>query len=130
MTSGLGVGVKGALCRSRPPWDVDPVGLTNAVMDPRQTNKQYVCFFLDFARDKHLGALNSRTSLNELGSIYQSWADRYDEDCRAIGYVGPKVGAECLAEWVTDSKARILDVGAGTGMGGVELKRLGNVLTS
>ncbi len=61
----------------------------------------------------------------ELASEYNRWAGEYDTDLKALGYNAPRGGAELLASRVADKGARVLDAGAGTGLVGEELHRVG-----
>ena len=59
-------------------------------------------------------------------ALYGDWADTYDETMMdGMGYLTPTKTAELLARRLPNSRALILDVGAGTGLAGVELSRLG-----
>ena len=61
----------------------------------------------------------------ELAERYDFWAPNYDQEMEALfGYVGPQKGAETLARYVSKN-AQILDAGAGTGLVGQALLRLG-----
>ena len=61
----------------------------------------------------------------ELGERYDQWAKEYDDDlARDFGWVAPQRAAEALAKHVPKD-ARVLDAGAGTGLVGVLLDRLG-----
>ena len=56
---------------------------------------------------------------------YDQWANEYDEDLADdFGYVMPRMAAEIFERFVAKN-ARVLDAGAGTGLVGVELNRLG-----
>ena len=56
---------------------------------------------------------------------YDQWANDYDEDLADdFGYVMPRMAAEIFGRFV-GKDARVLDAGAGTGLVGVELNRLG-----
>ena len=56
---------------------------------------------------------------------YDRWANEYDEDLEDdFGYVMPRMAAEIFERFVAKD-ARVLDAGAGTGLVGVELNRLG-----
>ncbi len=56
---------------------------------------------------------------------YDQWANEYDEDLADdFGYVMPRMAAEIFERFVAKD-ARVLDAGAGTGLVGVELSRLG-----
>ena len=61
----------------------------------------------------------------ELEERYDQWAKDYDTElAEEFGWLGPQRAAEALARH-TSSEARILDAGAGTGLVGVILARLG-----
>ena len=61
----------------------------------------------------------------ELGERYDRWAKEYDGDlARDFGWLAPQRAAEALAKHVAKD-ARVLDAGAGTGLVGVLLDRLG-----
>lgn len=58
---------------------------------------------------------------NANNELYRRWAHSYDKDVLGDGYVGPLVCA-LMAQQVADSPdPAVLDVGCGTGLGGVEL---------
>ena len=58
---------------------------------------------------------------------YDQWANEYDEDLADdFGYVMPRMAAEIFERFVA-KEARVLDAGAGTGLVGVELNRLGYI---
>jgi len=64
----------------------------------------------------------------EMVEAYSTWADRYDMDLRPGVYNGPEIAARYLAEVYSDklkTVVRILDVAAGTGRVGEELKKRG-----
>lgn len=64
-------------------------------------------------------------SNDELERRYDEWAKDYDADIEDdFGYVMPRAAAEEFARH-TPADARILDAGAGTGLAGRELARLG-----
>lgn len=64
-------------------------------------------------------------SNRQLEERYDEWAKEYDDDLADdFGYVMPRMAAETFARYVPKD-ARILDAGAGTGLVGVELNRLG-----
>jgi len=65
-------------------------------------------------------------SQEESTSLYRDWASTYDETMVGeLGYLTPQRTAELLAQYCTDRSSRVLDIGCGTGLAGVELKRLG-----
>lgn len=68
-------------------------------------------------------------SLNNPGealALYREWALTYDATMLdGLGYVTPMRTAELFCAQVFDKKARILDVGSGTGLAAVELAKHG-----
>ena len=65
------------------------------------------------------------TTNDELAERYDDWAKEYDDDLEnTFVWLAPIRGAEALAAHVAKD-AKILDAGAGTGLAGVELQRLG-----
>ena len=61
----------------------------------------------------------------ELTERYDQWAVEYDLDLdQQFGWNAPRMAAELMAQY-TPKGARVLDAGAGTGLVGVELHRLG-----
>ena len=57
--------------------------------------------------------------------LYRHWAKTYDEDVQAHGYITPRRTAEAMAGAVSDLAAPLLDIGCGTGLSGVALRRAG-----
>ena len=75
--------------------------------------------------DERVQWVYSSTTNDELAERYDQWAREYDDDLEnTFVWLAPLRGAETLAEHVAKD-ARILDAGAGTGLVGVELQRLG-----
>ena len=75
--------------------------------------------------DERVQWVYSSTTNDELAERYDQWAREYDDDLEnTFVWLAPLRGAETLAEHVARD-ARILDAGAGTGLVGVELQRLG-----
>ena len=61
----------------------------------------------------------------QLEERYDEWAKEYDDDLADdFGYVMPRMAAETFERFVRRG-AKVLDAGAGTGLVGVELNRLG-----
>ena len=61
----------------------------------------------------------------QLQERYDEWAKEYDVDLAdAFGYVMPRMAAEIFKRFVPKD-GKVLDAGAGTGLVGVELNRLG-----
>ena len=79
----------------------------------------------DKARTERIQRVYDTRDQAELTSEYNVWASDYDADLQALGFSGPRAGAATLARYVTDKDAKVLDAGAGTGMVGEELARLG-----
>jgi SAM-dependent methyltransferase len=61
----------------------------------------------------------------ELARSYDEWAESYDRDMLAIGYVNPAIVCALIARHVADPDAPILDAGCGTGLIGEILAVLG-----
>ncbi|CAH1778196.1 unnamed protein product [Owenia fusiformis] len=63
----------------------------------------------------------------EVDDIYKQWAKTYDQDTLLNSYSStkPLAAARVLAEYIEDKSAPVLDLAAGTGIVGVELKELG-----
>lgn len=57
--------------------------------------------------------------------LYNSWAQSYEQDVEKIDYVPFKSCTELFSAYVHDKDALVLDVGAGTGLTGLELVRNG-----
>ncbi|HEU0074320.1 MAG TPA: class I SAM-dependent methyltransferase [Dehalococcoidia bacterium] len=76
------------------------------------------------AENERIQWVYSSKTNRELEDRYDEWASEYDSDLGGLGWSGPRAAAEVLARFVAPD-AKILDAGAGTGLVGVELKRLG-----
>ncbi len=78
----------------------------------------------DTAASRVSWAVNAETQ-DELRRRYDLWAAKYDQDLgEEAVYLAPMATAEA-AEGFIDKQARILDAGAGTGLGGAALKQAG-----
>lgn len=76
-------------------------------------------------KSKKLQWIISSRNRQELGERYNKWAKDYEADLeRDYEYTGPQRAADFLARYVTKD-ARILDAGAGTGLVGEVLAKLG-----
>lgn len=60
---------------------------------------------------------------NGLDSLYEKWADSYDDELTQNGYVTPARVARAMAS--TGCKGPVLDIGCGTGMSGMALRMAG-----
>lgn len=68
------------------------------------------------------GNMNDIQSTADALKVYDSWTT-YDEALTALQYKGPKVVADALVKYLPDNKdVRVLDVAAGSGLVGEELK--------
>ena len=68
----------------------------------------------------------SAKNQQDLKRLYADWANTYDADHDAIGFVGHVNTARMLSRYVGFNEvAPVLDAGAGTGAAGVELAKLG-----
>lgn len=64
-------------------------------------------------------------SVGEVVEHYDGWADKYDEDLIAGGYITPVRCAEALAGFVQNRAAPLAEFGCGTGLSGAALKAVG-----
>ncbi|XP_078489814.1 methyltransferase-like protein 27 [Ciona intestinalis] len=65
---------------------------------------------------------------NEVRKYYNSWANKYDDDVTAMTYRAPDAAVEKAATLLTEEQKKvfnILDLGSGTGLGGVSLRKFG-----
>ncbi len=76
-------------------------------------------------KDNLLGVYKSQNE-DELISAYKDWALVYDKDNDdVLGTVSQPNSVKIFHEYLKDSKLKIIDVGCGTGLVGLELKNLG-----
>ncbi|MBT4933280.1 MAG: class I SAM-dependent methyltransferase [Rhodospirillaceae bacterium] len=61
----------------------------------------------------------------ELTSIYDDWATRYDSDLTAFGYRNPAVAAGLIGRHIDADSGTLLDAGCGTGLLGEILSYMG-----
>ncbi|MEM7743784.1 MAG: methyltransferase domain-containing protein [Pseudomonadota bacterium] len=64
-------------------------------------------------------------SAEEAEAFYDNWADGYETELDTAGYVTPNRCATALASFVSDLTEPVLELGCGTGLGGVALKKVG-----
>lgn len=58
--------------------------------------------------------------------LYRDWAETYDKTMlEGLGYLSPRLVSRLLADHAPDKTMQVLDVGAGTGLAGLELTKLG-----
>lgn len=62
---------------------------------------------------------------DELRQNYDQWATSYETDIAAVWHVVPPNAALMLATYLENKQGMVLDIGAGTGLVGVELAKLG-----
>jgi len=76
-------------------------------------------------KDNLLGVYKSQNE-DELIGAYKDWALVYDKDNDdVLGTVSQPNSVQIFHEYIKDSKLKIIDVGCGTGLVGLELKNLG-----
>ena len=73
----------------------------------------------------YLQRVYSATDNRELKEAYDQWAEKYDANVTAFGYMTPAVAAGLFGKYVTPETTPILDAGAGTGLMGSILDSLG-----
>lgn len=61
----------------------------------------------------------------EMRAAYDDWADEYDAEVEANGYLTPGRVSQALARFSQDKTAPVLDFGCGTGLSGAALKAEG-----
>ena len=62
----------------------------------------------------------------DLQDIYKEWAPAYDHDNdNLLGTVSQPLSVQIFQEYIKDKSLRIIDVGCGTGLVGVELEKDG-----
>jgi len=76
------------------------------------------------AENERIQWVYSSKTNQELEERYDQWATEYDSDLNGLGWIGPRAAAEVLARFCAPD-AKVLDAGAGTGLVGVELQKLG-----
>ena len=65
----------------------------------------------------------------DLRDVYKEWAPDYDYDNdNLLGTVSQPLSVQIFQEYMKDNSIRIIDVGCGTGLVGVELKNSGCLL--
>jgi predicted TPR repeat methyltransferase len=73
----------------------------------------------------YLGRAYDVDDAEKTRALYDVWAESYDEELRANGYVSPARTAAAMAEAVADRAAPLLDLGCGTGLSGEALHATG-----
>ena len=58
-------------------------------------------------------------------SFYDDWAAGYEDELAQNGYITPQRCASAFAEHVADPAAPLLEIGCGTGLGGLALRAAG-----
>ena len=61
----------------------------------------------------------------EIMQHYDEWGDKYDQDMIDWNYTGPKETVNVFKKYAINKDTKILDAGCGTGLVGIELKKLG-----
>ena len=59
-----------------------------------------------------------RKDKDEVADLYRQWAETYDDELADKDYVAPERGAAVFAAHVEDRRARVIDIGCGTGLVG------------
>jgi len=62
---------------------------------------------------------------NVVKSVYEDWAQHYDDDITGYGYVAPAIATECFITLLPDKSSLVYDAGCGTGLIGQRLKQAG-----
>ena len=70
--------------------------------------------------------LSASQNDQELQEVYKKWASIYDHDNDdVLGTVSQPNSVQIFNKYITDNNQKIIDVGCGTGLVGLELKKLG-----
>jgi len=64
-------------------------------------------------------------TVDQTDAFYSVWADTYENEVAAYGYVTPTRCAAALAKFAPDLSAPVLDMGCGTGISGLALRDAG-----
>lgn len=75
--------------------------------------------------DRYLKQAYQLKTTDDTLSLYEGWADSYDETLRKHGYVTPQRCAAALSRHLDDPNAPVLDIGCGTGLSGLALQDAG-----
>ena len=75
--------------------------------------------------DEWLSWICASKDVDELRGKYDQWADHYDSQVSQLWERVPETAALMLAEYIQDKETHLIDVGAGTGLGGVALAAQG-----
>ncbi|MCY4591766.1 MAG: class I SAM-dependent methyltransferase [Alphaproteobacteria bacterium] len=76
--------------------------------------------------DRYLKAIYQTRNPEKVRDLYDRWAESYDTELiEENGYAQPHRCAEMLSRHLPDRSAEILDIGCGTGLGGVALAETG-----
>ncbi len=63
-------------------------------------------------------------NLNKTSKYYDDWSENYDETVKLWNYQAPKKSIKFLKETLTIKPKNILDLACGTGLFGIELKKI------
>ena len=60
----------------------------------------------------------------EIMKYYDEWGNKYDQDMIDWNYAAPKETVNAFKKYATNKEIVILDAGCGTGLVGIELKKI------
>jgi SAM-dependent methyltransferase len=75
--------------------------------------------------DGFLGAVYGARDAEDMAALYDKWAATYDQEMATVGYQHPAACVALFARHVMQGAAPVLDAGAGTGLMGQWLQKLG-----
>ena len=75
--------------------------------------------------EEHFEKVYQAKSPDEHRQIYGDWAETYEDAMKESGYVSPPILAETRKNVLGGTDPAILDVGCGTGRGGMALRKAG-----
>ncbi|MBM85324.1 MAG: methyltransferase type 11 [Rhodospirillaceae bacterium] len=76
--------------------------------------------------DGYVKRLTTMTADENSQEVYEDWAPAYESSMVGeYGYIAPRISVDLFSSLVTDTNAKIIDLGCGTGLVGVELVKRG-----
>ena len=72
-----------------------------------------------------LNTVYTLDSADAARSFYDDWAEGYEDELNDNGYLTPQRCAAALASCTSDKTAPVLEIGCGTGLGGLALRAAG-----
>ena len=77
------------------------------------------------AYTKTAGVFNNGMNNKQVVDYYDEWSKSYEKDLKENIYRAPSIVADLCNIFLMDKNSEILDIGAGTGLGGYYLEKQG-----